>query len=293
MPEAVSCRTVRRQLHTNGALHGDHRSDQRVLGDDLLQSFGERAPTYDRENRFFVEDFDELKRAGYLDIAVPTELEPRVEPGASPPGAAAAGVPRPGGRWRPTCTSTGRAWPPTCCARAMRRAGGCSRSPCGAKCSRPDMPSPGNAFPPLLSTHASQGAAEGGYRLYGHKIFGSLTTVWTRLGVHAMDTSDPAQPKIVHASLPRDGDGFRIVPTWDVMGMRATRSPTTPSSRAPSSPTGTSARGPGQSKRAPISFVLSIFAWAEPTFANIYLRHSPAGDRSRRRQLEEAKSRSL
>ena len=39
-----------------------------------------------------------------------------------------------------------------------------------------------------------------------------------------MDTSDPANPKIVHAVVPRDSKGISIKETWDVMGMRATRS---------------------------------------------------------------------
>ena len=39
---------------------------QRVLSDDLLARCGERAPIYDRENRFFDEDFAELRHAGYL-----------------------------------------------------------------------------------------------------------------------------------------------------------------------------------------------------------------------------------
>ena len=45
-----------------------------VLSDELLEKFFERAPTYDRENRFFQEDFDDMKAAGYLKIAVPKEL---------------------------------------------------------------------------------------------------------------------------------------------------------------------------------------------------------------------------
>jgi hypothetical protein len=40
----------------------------------MLQRLRERAPGYDRENRFFQEDFDELRQAGYLAIAVPREL---------------------------------------------------------------------------------------------------------------------------------------------------------------------------------------------------------------------------
>ena len=35
------------------------------LSQDLLDRCHERAPVYDRENRFAHEDFDELKEAGY------------------------------------------------------------------------------------------------------------------------------------------------------------------------------------------------------------------------------------
>ena len=65
---------------------------------------------------------------------------------------------------------------------------------------------------------------DGGYRFTGRKSFGSLTPVWTRLGMHGMDASDPAAPKIVHAFMPRDTKGYTIKETWDVLGMRATRS---------------------------------------------------------------------
>ena len=37
-----------------------------VLTEEMLARFDERAPHYDRENRFFHEDFDELRDAGYL-----------------------------------------------------------------------------------------------------------------------------------------------------------------------------------------------------------------------------------
>src|ERR1700704_5379500 len=45
-----------------------------VLTQEMLHRFQERAPRYDRENRFFDEDFEELRKAGYLTIAVPREL---------------------------------------------------------------------------------------------------------------------------------------------------------------------------------------------------------------------------
>ncbi len=45
-----------------------------LLSDEMLARFAERAPVYDRENRFFQEDFDELKASGYLTAPVPQEL---------------------------------------------------------------------------------------------------------------------------------------------------------------------------------------------------------------------------
>ena len=45
-----------------------------VLSNDLLARFAERCAGYDRENRFFTEDFADLKAAGYLTMNVPAEL---------------------------------------------------------------------------------------------------------------------------------------------------------------------------------------------------------------------------
>ena len=45
-----------------------------VLSDDLLERCAQRAAGYDRENRFFFEDFDELREAKYLVAAVPKEF---------------------------------------------------------------------------------------------------------------------------------------------------------------------------------------------------------------------------
>jgi len=45
-----------------------------ILSEAMLKRFADRAPGYDRENRFFEEDFTELKQAGYLAAPVPREL---------------------------------------------------------------------------------------------------------------------------------------------------------------------------------------------------------------------------
>ena len=45
-----------------------------VVTDEMLNAFGNRASTYDRENTFCTEDFDELVAAGFLKMPIPTEL---------------------------------------------------------------------------------------------------------------------------------------------------------------------------------------------------------------------------
>ena len=47
---------------------------EELLTDDMLKRFDERAPVYDRENRFFTEDFEELQGSGYLLATVPEEF---------------------------------------------------------------------------------------------------------------------------------------------------------------------------------------------------------------------------
>src|SRR5713226_282739 len=45
-----------------------------ILSEAMLKRFADGAPGYDRDNRFFEEDFSELKQAGYLAAPVPREL---------------------------------------------------------------------------------------------------------------------------------------------------------------------------------------------------------------------------
>jgi alkylation response protein AidB-like acyl-CoA dehydrogenase len=85
----------------------------------------------------------------------------------------------------------------------------------------------GNDLPLFLSTARAERVegerGESGYRFWGRKQFGSLTPVWTRLGIHATYAA-PDGPQVVHAFLPRDTPGYAVEETWDTLGMRATRS---------------------------------------------------------------------
>lgn len=239
------------------------------LSDAMLARFSARAPDYDQSGRFFVEDFDELRDAGYLRLAVPTELgghglslaqavreQRRLAYHAAPTALAInmhlywTGVAA--DLWRAGDSSL--AWLLEEAARGGVFAAGHAES--------------GNDIPILLSTTKAE-RVTGGYRFTGRKAFGSLSPVWTYLGIHGMDTSDPAAPKIVHAFMPRDTEGYRIEETWDVLGMRATRSDDTilDGTFVPDQYIG---RVVPAGAAGIDHFVLAIFAWALLGFGNIY-----------------------
>jgi len=130
-----------------------------------------------------------------------------------------------------TCKSTGPAWRPTSSGRATNRAGSSSTKR-RAKIFAALHGERGNDVPLFLST-TSADRVDGGWRLNGHKIFGSLTPVWDYGGFHAMDTSDEANPRIVHGFLRRDAEGIEIVDTWDTFSTPWPRCgwPSTPTKR--------------------------------------------------------------
>ena len=240
-----------------------------VLTESLLTRCGERAASYDRDNRFFMEDFEELRDAGYLLMAVPKELgglglslaevcleQRRLAYHAAPTAIAinmhlywtgvAADLWRSGDKsleWLLEAAAAG----------AVFAAGHAEK---------------GNDVPLLYSTTLAE-RVDGGYRFTGHKSFSSLTPVWTHLGVHGMDASDPDHPKIVHAFVPREADGITIQESWDTMGMRATSSQDTLLDGVFVADHHVGRVVPAGLGGADF-FVLAVFAWSQPTFANVY-----------------------
>jgi alkylation response protein AidB-like acyl-CoA dehydrogenase len=241
-----------------------------LLTDEMLQRFEERAPDYDRENRFFDEDWEELKASGYLNAALPADLGgaglnlseinklQRKLAYHAPATALAVNMHlywvglaadlrkmgAPGGDWILGAAADGQIL-----------AAGHGEA--------------GNDVPVLMSSAKAE-RVDGGWEITAHKIFGSLSPVWTYLGVHAMDTSDPENPQVVHAFLDRNAPRYHIEETWDVMGMRATASHDTILDRTfiPDSdvalvcPPGFGGAGP---------FHVALFAWALLGFGGVYL----------------------
>jgi alkylation response protein AidB-like acyl-CoA dehydrogenase len=238
------------------------------LSDELINRCGSRAAAYDRDNRFFAEDFEELRGAGYLKMAVPDHL--------GGPGMSLAEICREQRRLAYRAPATALAtnmhlyW--TGVAADLRRAGDKSLEWMLSEAAAGEVfaaghGEAGNDLPLFLSTAKAE-RVDGGYRFSGHKTFGSLTPVWTRLGIHAMDVNDPSGPHVIHAFLPRDAKGYTIKETWDTLGMRATRSDDTILDGAFVPDRYVARRVPAGTADL---FVLTIFAWAEPTFANVYI----------------------
>ena len=241
-----------------------------VLTEDMLGRFDERAPIYDRENRFFQEDFDELRASGYLNVALPREL------GGS--GLSLAEVNRLQRRLAYHAPATALAvnmhiyW--VGLAADLQRMGAPGGDWILAKAADGEILAAGhgeagNDIPVLMSSSQAD-RVDGGWEITAHKIFGSLSPVWTYLGVHALDTSDPAGPRVLHGFVHRDAPRCRIEETWDVLGMRATASQDTLLDRAfiPDddvvmlSPAGFAGAGP---------YHVALFAWALLGFAGVYL----------------------
>ena len=240
-----------------------------LLNDDLLKRCAERVSIYDRENRFCQEDFEELKAAGYLLMTVPRKFGGR---GLSL--AEAAQITRRLAYHAPAtalCLNMHHYW--VGLAADLHRAGDHSTDWILERAGQGEVfaaghAESGNDLPLLYSTTKAE-RVEGGYRFHGRKSFGSLTPVWDWLGIHGMDFSNPDNPKVVHAFMSRSSSGYSIKETWDVLGMRATRSDDTLLDNVfvPDQyitrvvPTGFGGAD---------FFVLCIFAWALIGFSNVY-----------------------
>jgi alkylation response protein AidB-like acyl-CoA dehydrogenase len=204
-------------------------ADRQLLTDDLLDTLRGRAPGYDRDNAFFADDLADLTTAGYLQAMVPEHLggagltlretarEQARLAGAAPATALAVNM--------------HHVW--VAVARYLHERGDDAldwllREAAHGEVFGFGYSEAGNDLVLLGSRTEARPDDEGGYTFHGRKIFTSNSPGWTRLGVMGLDeTTDPDDPRIVHAFVTRDGGGFEILDDWDTLGMRASQSCTT------------------------------------------------------------------
>jgi alkylation response protein AidB-like acyl-CoA dehydrogenase len=191
---------------------------------EMLERFRTRAAELDRSNSYFDEDLAELRRIGYLAAAVPAHL----------------------GGWGLDLAQLARSQrrlarfaPATALAMTMHsywigiaveleRSGDESlrwvlEAAVAGEVFAAGHAEAGNDLPVLLSTCGAE-RVDGGYRLHGHKQFGSNGPAWSWLGAHAIDAAAPGGPRIVHGFVARESAGVSVLDTWDTLGMRPTQS---------------------------------------------------------------------
>lgn len=241
-----------------------------LLDDALLERIRGRAAAYDRDNSFFWEDLQELRDAGYLRLLVPRHLGGS---GATLEQAVSEQI-----RLATAAPATALAlnmhllW--TAVARMLADRGDSSldwllREAAAGHLFAFGVSEPGNDEVLFDSATRAEPQADGGYRFSGTKIFGSLSPAWTRLSVFGRDDTDPESPTLVHGFVERDSGGYRILPDWDTVGMRATQSHTTVLEGAP-------VRADRVVRTLPVGpsadpFVFAIFAGFELLISAVYV----------------------
>jgi alkylation response protein AidB-like acyl-CoA dehydrogenase len=183
-----------------------------LLTEELLERFRSRAPTYDRDNVFFADDFDELKALGYL-------------------------APRPLGQMVADQRVLARYAPATALGVGMHLTWvGVAKTLVDAGDTSLqwvlDEATAGEVFAfgvseagndrVLTDSVTTVTQTSDGFSYTGTKIFTSLSPVWTRLSVLGR-----MEDSIVHGFITRDQDGWSNTPDWNTLGMRATQSYTT------------------------------------------------------------------
>ncbi|MFI8631518.1 acyl-CoA dehydrogenase family protein [Microbacterium sp. NPDC077663] len=197
------------------------------LPDDLLERIRSRAAAVDAENVFPEDDLAELRDAGYLAILVPTAL------GGAGLGLREASVlqQRLAGAAPATALAINMHLVWTGVAKVMSDRGdnalrflqeGAVRGEVFAF----GISEAGNDLVLFGSDTDAAPRPDGSYAFTGTKIFTSLAPVWTHLGLHGLDSSDPDDPRLVFAFVPRS-DAVVTRDDWDTLGMRGTQSRTT------------------------------------------------------------------
>ncbi len=195
-----------------------------ALADELAARIAPRAAGYDRENRFAFEDFEDLKRSGYLALTVPeanggmganlgefVRAQGRLAIGN---GATALGSTM-------TLSTLGReaqfhAWPKGIRERVFTAAAR-EGATVNSIATEPELGSPSRGGRP--NTTATE--VEGGWLLNGRKTWGSLSPILDFFLVFAGVTGDDRTGDFL---VTKGAKGLSIIETWDSLGMRATGS---------------------------------------------------------------------
>ncbi|MGH2617030.1 MAG: acyl-CoA dehydrogenase family protein [Thermomicrobiales bacterium] len=190
------------------------------LAAQLGTEFAPRAAQHDRDNTFVAENFDRMREAGYLRLAVPEEL---------------GGL---GATMRQVCYAQAEL-ARSCAATALAvnmhhylvlaNVFRWRRGAPGAEALLRRVASDGIV---LMTSGGSDGIwpsakaikDNGGYRISGRKVFCSQAPVANVLTTMAVYDDPSDGPVVLLAGIPMSSPGITILDNWDTLGMRATGS---------------------------------------------------------------------
>jgi acyl-CoA dehydrogenase len=190
------------------------------LAAELGAEFATRAAEHDRANTLVTENYDRMREAGYLKLAVPTELGGL--------GATMRQVSYAQAELGRHCASTALAvnmhlFQTLTAVFRWRR---------GVGAAEPLLRRIADDGIVVMSSGGSDGLwpcgtavrDDGGYRVSGRKVFCSQAPVADVLSTMAIFDDPVDGPVVLAIGIPTSSPGFRVVETWDTLGMRATSS---------------------------------------------------------------------
>jgi alkylation response protein AidB-like acyl-CoA dehydrogenase len=241
------------------------------LAGRLADTFAERAATYDRENRFPFENYDDLRESGYLVLTVPEELgggganlyelvlaQERLAQGDGSTALAVNMHVSPIGQWASIWRETGD-----------ERLERLLRGVAAGEVVWASLTSEAGIPNDLTDAKTTAEKVDGGFRVNGHKIFCTNSDVATHFSFTARWDGAEGGPRLCIFRASKDTDGFRFEQTWDTLGMRGTQSNdlriedavVPEDALVHSLPVG----------HFDARILKTVFAWAMPTFGAVYL----------------------
>jgi alkylation response protein AidB-like acyl-CoA dehydrogenase len=205
----------------------ERQAEFMALADRLAERCAARAAAHDRDNTFPIDNFADLREAGYLALTVPEAYGGR---GADPLEVALAQERLARGDGSTALAATmhllligrlaeAQVWPEATFARVCR-AVVAEGALINSAASEPDLGSPSRGGLPT-TTAVRDGD---GYRLNGRKNWTSLAPVLRYFVVMAAVQDDGQPPRRANFLIEAGTPGLRVDETWDNLGMRATAS---------------------------------------------------------------------
>ncbi len=241
------------------------------LAGRLGDTFAERAPTYDRENRFPFENYEDLRASDYLTLTVPEELggggatlyelvlaQERLAQGDGSTALAVNMHVSPIGQWASIWRETGD-----------ERLESLLRGVAAGEVIWASLTSEAGIANNLMDAKATAERVDGGFKVNGRKIFCTNSDVATNFSFTARWEGAEGGPRLCLFRASKDAPGFHFDRTWDTLGMRGTQSNdllmedafVPDEALVHSLPVG----------HFDARVLKTVFSWAMPTFGAVYL----------------------